>query len=91
MVRVHICNAPNIFQFIVIDRLDTPPSYYRPYLRSVIGCPIVHIIIGAPFNVEETMGNEIFLTLAWQDFPSPPQAIHSEDLTGILVPRERTY
>ena len=68
---------------MVIDRLDTPPSYYRPYLRSVFGVVIVHIIIGAPFNIERTMGNEIFLTLAWQVLPSLPQAIHSEVLTGI--------
>ena len=53
-----------------MDRLDTPPSYYRPYLKSVLGVIIVHIVIGAPFEIEAKMENEFFLTLAWQDFPS---------------------
>jgi hypothetical protein len=67
---------PCIFQFIVIDRLDTPPSYYRPYLKSILGVIIIHIIIGAPFQIEAKMENEFFLTLAWQDFPSLPLVNH---------------
>jgi hypothetical protein len=37
---------------------------------------IIHIIIGAPFQIEATMENEFFLTLAWQDFPSLPLVNH---------------
>ena len=53
-----------------MDRLDTPPSYYRPDLESVLGVIIVHIVIGAPFQIEAKMESEFVLTLAWQEFPS---------------------
>jgi hypothetical protein len=59
-----------------MDRIDTPPSLYRPYLKSTLGVIIVHIVIGAPFSIEAKMENEFFLTLAWQDFPSLPLVNH---------------
>ena len=57
-----------------MDRLDTPPSIYRPYHRTVLGVTILHIIIGAPLDVEK-IGQRAFSDDGLAGLPLPCRAI----------------
>ena len=54
-----------------MDRLDSPVPQLRPYLKSVLGCIILHIVIGAPLENQKDYDSDAILTMGMQDI-SPP-------------------
>ena len=54
-----------------MDRLDSPVTQLRPYLKSVLGCIILHIVIGAPLENQKDYDSDAILTMGMQDI-SPP-------------------
>ena len=43
----------------------------RPYLKCVLGCIVLHVVIGAPYGNEKDYDNDAILTMGMQDI-SPP-------------------
>ena len=54
-----------------MDRLDSPVTQLRPYLKCVLGCIVLHVVIGAPYGNEKDYDNDAILTMGMQDI-SPP-------------------
>ena len=50
-----------------MDRLDSPVTQLKPYLKCVFGCIILHVVIAAPYGNEKDYDNAAILTMGMQD------------------------
>ena len=53
----------------MVDRLDAAIHAWRPYLRALLGVPVVHLLTSYDFNLEMHQSSHALLTLAMEDNP----------------------
>ena len=70
-------NLPCLRQVLVVDRLDSPAHLWGPYLKALLGVPVMHLLLAMPYNHEPFMNDNVFFTCALQE------CLHSH---GILWP-----
>ena len=60
--------ALSAVEVVVMDRVDLPVPYWRPYLRKLLGVGILHVYFGLPPAVDPTEADmEYHFTMGFKD------------------------